>query len=172
MTSTPRRGTQGRKAWFLHGPVQRDAPGLFRALRLHPRGDCPREGDQADAARTEDCVNRVDERAVAGFERRVKEGRKRIGILREARVEFVSLLGKSLKAAQIHEHFRPQFFSQTNKITGSSRRMMRWTQPAFKRRQCASDGNVTIENELREGPLCRLHESGWISQSRFSICTE
>ncbi len=50
--------------------------------------------------------------------------------------------------------------------------MMRWTQPAFKRRQCASDGNVTIENELREGPLCRLHESGWISQSRFSICTE
>ena len=56
--------------------------------------------------------------------------------------------------------------------TRSARRMMRWTQPAFKRRQCASDGNVTIENELREGPLCRLHESGWISQSRFSICTE
>jgi hypothetical protein len=38
---------------------------------------------------------------------------------RGTRVEFVSLLGKSLKAAQIHEHFRPQFFSQTNKITGS-----------------------------------------------------
>jgi hypothetical protein len=41
------------------------------------------------------------------------------GILRVARGEFVSLFGKSLNTSQIHEHFRPQFFSQTNKITGS-----------------------------------------------------
>src|SRR5216683_4808556 len=32
-------------------------------------------------------LNRLDEPAVAGFERRVKDGRKRAGILREARVE-------------------------------------------------------------------------------------
>ncbi len=36
---------------------------------------------------TEDCVNRVDEPAVGRFEQRVKQGRKRAGILREARVE-------------------------------------------------------------------------------------
>src|ERR1700730_452639 len=41
---------------------------------------------------TEDCVNRVAEPAVAGFERSVKEGRKRAGIQREARVEFVRKL--------------------------------------------------------------------------------
>ena len=38
------------------------------------------------------CANRVDEPAVAGFERRAKKVRKRAGILREARVEFVIFL--------------------------------------------------------------------------------
>src|SRR5713226_9520370 len=62
------------KALFCHSPrASRRIPALFfRAQSI--------------------AFNRVDEPAVAGFERRVKHGRKRGGILREARVEFVSFL--------------------------------------------------------------------------------
>jgi hypothetical protein len=42
---------------------------------------------------------------------------------RAARVEFVSLLGKSLKAAQIHEHFH-NFFRKL--IKSQARRMTEW----------------------------------------------
>src|SRR5713226_10721871 len=49
-------------------------------------------GESRSSSSMEGCVNRVDEPAVAVFERRAKQGRKSAGILREARVEFVIFL--------------------------------------------------------------------------------
>src|SRR6266851_8654151 len=51
----------------------------------------PRVESRSSSFMTEGCAHRVHE-PLAGFERSVKEGRKRAGILREARVEFVSFL--------------------------------------------------------------------------------
>src|SRR6266851_3208979 len=65
------------------------------------------------------CANRVDEPAVAGFERRAKKVRKRGVILREARVEFVFFfdLPKTLCPILL-DNFR-QFPPKAKKITNS-----------------------------------------------------
>ncbi len=47
----------------------------------------PRVESRSSSTMRRGCVNRVDEPAAAGFERRAKQGRKRAGILREARGE-------------------------------------------------------------------------------------